>query len=146
MSKIPSLTKTLTILGLIFQGVNLVFAIIFLLVLLRLPTFFILFLEEVFVTNDELNAFYAMLPWIRIIPITLVITQIAFIGVHLFLFIPLLQNKKSSEKASTLFLYQAIFGGINLFGNQIVGILYLVSGIVGRNHMEQSIEPTREGL
>lgn len=134
MSKIPSLTKTLTILGLIFQGVTLVFTTFFLLVLSR------------FEPVDELNAFYAMLPWIRIIPITLVITQIAFIGVHLFLFIPLLQNKKSPEKASTLFLYQAIFGGINLFGNQIVGILYLVSGIVGRNHMEQSIEPTREGL
>ncbi len=105
-----------------------------------------MFLEEAFVTADELNAFFTVLPFIRVVAIVIIVIQWVFFIVNMVLFIPVLQEKKTSEQASTIFLYQAIYGGITLFSNQLVGVLHLISGIIGRNKMEQDSEPVRDGI
>lgn len=146
MPKIPTSVRILTILGLVFQGIGVVLTSALFLIIARLPGFFMMVLEEAFVTADELNAFFAVLPIIRVIVVVVIVIQLAFFIVNMILFIPVLQEKKTTEQASTIFLYQAIYGGITLFSNQLVGVIHLISGIIGRNEMEQASEPIRDGI
>ena len=146
MPKIPTSVRILTILGLVFQGIGVVLTSALFLIVARLPRFFMMVLEEAFVTADELNAFFEVLPIIRIISVVVIVIQLAFFIVNMFLFIPVLKEKKTVEQASTIFLYQAIYGGITLFSNQLVGVVHLISGIIGRNKMEQASEPIRDGI
>lgn len=66
--------------------------------------------------------------------------------VNLVLFTKLLNGKFDEETASKVFLYQAIYGGVNLLFNQLVGVLYLVSGIQGRQKILNKNKVPREGL
>ncbi len=146
MPKLPTSVRVLTILGLVFQGLSLLFTAFIFFMIARLPAFFMMILEEAFVTADELNAFYMALPFLRTVITIVIIFQLAFFLVNALLFIPVIREKTSDQKASTIFLYQAIYGGITLFSNQLVGVMYLIAGIIGRNKMEQKIEPVRDGI
>lgn len=146
MPKIPTSVRILTILGLAFQGIGILLTSALFLIIARLPGFFMMILEEAFVTADELNAFFTVLPFIRVVSIVIIGIQLVFFIINMVLFIPVLQEKKTTEQASTIFLYQAIYGGITLFSNQLVGVVHLISGIIGRNKMEQDSEPIRDGI
>lgn len=146
MSNIPSSSRVLTVIGLVFQALTFIFATIIFIIIARLPNFFRMVIEEALQSADEVNMFYQALPFIRGVIVTVLIFQLAFLIANLVLFIPLLQGKKSDAKASTIFLYQAIYGGVSLFGNQLVGIVFLISGIIGRNKMETLSEPVRDGI
>lgn len=146
MPKIPTSVRILTILGLVFQGIGIAFTGGLFLIIARLPNFFMMFLEEAFVTPDELNAFFAVLPFIRVVSVIVIGVQLVFFIVNMVLFLPVLKEKKTAKQASSIFLYQAIYGGITLFSNQLVGVIHLISGIIGRNKMEQDSEPVRDGI
>lgn len=65
--------------------------------------------------------------------------------VNLILFSKLIQGKFSEETATKVYLYQAIWGGINIIFNTVTGILYLISGVQGYNGTEDMPE-VREGI
>ena len=66
-----------------------------------------------------------------------------FVVLNLVLFIKLIKGTLSEESAHKVYLYQAIYGGITLLSNQIVGILYLISGVYGYKGFkeERNIRP-----
>jgi len=68
-----------------------------------------------------------------------------FLIVNLILFPGLMKERYTEEKAKKIYLYQAIWGGINLLSNQITGILYLISGVQGYNGRKDKVD-VREGI
>jgi len=59
--------------------------------------------------------------------------------VNLVLFKKLLNGRFDPETAGNIYLYQIIWGAINLFFNQIAGILYLISGIKGKTTQKKHL-------
>lgn len=146
MTKIPSSSKVLTIIGLVIEGLSFLAMWGITLLLSRIPAWFeetiLLFSEDMMEFNQIMNG----IPFIRVIVILFsVFISILFI-VNLIFFIPTILGKKSETFTSNVFLYQAILGGISLFTNQLLGAIYLISGIIGRNELEKNIENVRDGI
>jgi len=87
----------------------------------------------------ELFSFLVSILYI-VLPVVVVI-----IFINIFLFSKLLAGKYTEEQAKKVYLYQAIWGGINLLSNQITGILYLISGIGGYNGQKEETD-IRDGI
>ncbi len=95
---------------------------------------------EMEIANFE-TLFYTYLYVIQV----LMSIYVVFFIINLVLFIPMIKGKYTNKKARSIYLYQAIWGGFNILSNQIVGILYLVSGVQGRSgHREMT--NIREGI
>lgn len=146
MTKIPSSSKVLTIIGLVIEGLSFLAMLGITLLLSRIPAWFeetiLLFSEDVLEFNQIMNG----IPFIRVLLILFsVFISILFI-INLIFFIPTILGKKSQTFTSNVFLYQAILGGISLFTNQLLGAIYLISGIIGRNELEKNIENVRDGI
>lgn len=146
MTKIPSSSKVLTIIGLVIEGLSFLAMLGITLLFSRIPAWFeetiLLFSEDVLEFNQIMNG----IPFIRVMVILFsVFISILFI-INLIFFIPTILGKKSQTFTSNVFLYQAILGGISLFTNQLLGAIYLISGIIGRNELEKNIENVRDGI
>lgn len=146
MTKIPSSSKVLTIIGLVIEGLSFLAMLGITLLFSRIPAWFeetiLLFSEDVLEFNQIMNG----IPFIRVLLILFsVFISILFI-INLIFFIPTILGKKSQTFTSNVFLYQAILGGISLFTNQLLGAIYLISGIIGRNELEKNIENVRDGI
>jgi len=92
---------------------------------------------------------YEFMMWIFDLSISIMSVMIFVVGffalLNTYLFTKLISGKYTEEKAKKVYLYQAIWGGINLLSNQITGILYLISGVGGYNgHKEQ--KDIRQGI
>lgn len=129
--------KNLTFIGLIFEGLSLLFLL------------FILFLSYqpwvMSLLESEFPQEVVWLDLIRALMIFVTIVAALFFTLNLYLFTPIIKGEASESTGSKL-LYQAIYGAINLAFNQILGILYLASGILGYNQFEKDKNPVREGL
>lgn len=129
--------KNLTLIGLIFEGVSLLFLL------------FILFLSyQPWVINlleSELAQDVVWLDLIRAFMIFVTVIATLLFSLNLYLFTPIIKGEQT-KNTSSKFLYQAIYGVINLAFNQILGIIYLASGILGYNQLEKDKNPVREGL
>lgn len=139
--------KILTIIGLVFEGFSVVVLGIFALLFRNyqeLP-----FMDEAMaeMTGAELNDFI----WIMDFVVNLTFGMFIIIGIffiiNIILFSKLIGGKYTEETAKKVYLYQAIWGGINLLSNQITGILYLISGVSGYNgYKEMTKKDIREGI
>ncbi len=139
-------SKITTIIGLIFEGLG-VFGIAMgaaLFNMFQSDVFFDLIAEDF--TPAEIQLVTQMFSVFSVVFVVMGFVLFIFFIVNLILFTKLLQGKYTTETAQNVLLYQAIYGGISLFSNQIVGILYLVSGIQGRAAIQKEKYPIREGL
>ena len=130
--------KIITIIGLVFEIIS-VFAIGFSIWLFKnfdsLPG---MSLELAEMSQEE----YDMMMWIFDLSISIMSVMIFIVGaftlINIYLFSKLISGKFTEQQAKKVYLYQAIWGGINLLSNQITGVLYLISGVGGYNgHKEQ---------
>lgn len=138
--------KIITIIGLVLEGIAFVATIA--------TTIFLFNIEKIRYMGshieadmplDEYNELIELLNLIGNITLVMGIVYLVFFVVNLFLFTGLMSGKFTEEKAKKIYLYQAIWGGLNLLSNQITGILYLISGVQGYNGRKDSIE-VREGI
>ncbi len=139
-------SKITTIIGLIFEGLGL-FGIAMAAALFNTfqsDVFFDLIAEDL--APSEIQLVTQMFSIFSVVFVIMGFVLLIFFIVNLILFTKLLQGKYTTETAQNVLLYQAIYGGISLFSNQIVGILYLVSGIQGRAAIQKEKQPIREGL
>lgn len=135
--------RVTTIIALVFEGIgvlSLVLAKIFFSFLLD----FIISSDDSLTPSDIEEIEWMMNFYSVIILVFLVILGILFV-VNLILFIKLLRNQYSKKQAKKVMLYMAIIGGFYLLSNQIVGVLYLVTGIVGYNEQKE-LSNIREGI
>jgi len=61
------------------------------------------------------------------------------------LFRKLIKGYLTEKQARNVYLYLAIYGGLYLFSNQILGILYLISGIRGYKGEKEETD-IRDGI
>ena len=96
-------------------------------------------------TPEDIEALKEFLgSFVNILYVFLVIIAIIVLF-NIFLFSKLIGGKFTEEQAKKVYLYQAVWGGINLMSNQITGILYLISGIGGYNGQKEETD-IRDGI
>lgn len=136
--------RVVIIIGLIFEGIGVFFSTIF--------TVMFLTIDQWFTYRDSLEMPYP--DYVNIIEVFQTIGMIlifitALISIifliNLTLFRRLLRGDYTEEKARKVYLYQAIYGGLNLLSNQILGIMYLVAGIRGYNGQKEETD-IRDGI
>jgi hypothetical protein len=146
MTHVPSSTKILSIVGLVIEGLSLLLLLGITLLFTRNPYW----LEEIIfmISEDamEFNALMGTIPLVQFLFIFFSILSLLLFVINLYFFIPAIRGKKSKKYTANVFLYQAILGGLLLLSNQLLAVIYLISGIIGRNELEKTIENVREGI
>lgn len=145
MHTMDSTKKIITIIGLGFEIFSVLAIIGSLWFMKNFEKFPGMSVELANMSQDE----YEFMMWIFDISISIMTVMIFIVGfftlLNLYLFSKLISGKWTEEQAKKVYLYQAIWGGLNLLSNQIVGILYLISGVGGYNgHKEQ--KEIRQGI
>ncbi len=146
MHKMENTPMIITIIGLIMEGIAVV--------VLVATSIFMLNIDKITGLGSALEAdmspeeYLEMMKWMDwigyfILGMTIVLG--VFLILNLYLFPRLMKGKYTEEQAKKIYLYQAIWGGINLVMNQITGILYLISGVQGYNGKTDTIE-VRDGI
>jgi|GEM_PF-528717 len=147
------ISKATTIIGLVFEGLSLAaiaFATSLLAILYRADKADV---EEILVDAnlttaeieefmDLFGTFQGWIPFLLVPMIVFGLVLFVIFLVNLVLFTGVLRSRYSVDKAGKIYLYQAIWGAINLLFNQLLGILYLVSGIQGRSQMNEERRKT----
>jgi len=100
---------------------------------------------EADLSNSEYEDLMNMMDFIGYFLLALAVIYGIFFTINFILFRGLMTGKYTEEKAKKIYLYQAIWGGLNLLSNQITGILYLVSGIQGYNGRKDTVK-VRDGI
>lgn len=145
MHVIDNTKKNITIIGLGFELLNIggFIVIIWMMNHIELISWFNEDLEsmspEDFAALNDLLGFFVNILYVVL---TIICVVVLF---NIFIFSKLIRGKFTEKQAKNVYLYQAIWGGINLLSNQITGILYLVSGIGGFNGQKEEID-IREGI
>ncbi len=145
MHQMEKTNKILTIIGLCTEGLSVVVVSLFayfFYVLERIP-FFSLIEDEV--SADELTDILSLYKLIGGFLSIMAIVLTIFLIINLFLFVGLMRSKWTEKTAQTIYLYQAIWGGLNLLSNQIAGVVYLVSGVQGYKGYKEMTD-IREGI
>lgn len=145
MHQMEKTNKILTIIGLCTEGLSVVVVSLFayfFYVLERIP-FFSLIEDEV--SADELTDILSLYKIIGGFLSIMAIVLTIFLIINLFLFVGLMRSKWTEKTAQTIYLYQAIWGGLNLLSNQIAGVVYLVSGVQGYKGYKEMTD-IREGI
>jgi hypothetical protein len=129
--------RNLTLAGLIIQALT----------LLGLFTITILLYQPAVITfiESELGNEAMWLGVIRTLLLIFLSLSIIFLTLNAYLFIPIIQEK-SVPNLSGKFLYLAIYGAFNLSFNQLMGLIFLIAGIMGYNRIEKEENPIREGI
>ena len=145
MHEMDRTPKIVTIIGLVLEGLGAVSSFI-------TGLFFANFesspLYDIIVANlpaDEVTEMVELLSWLGGLAYVLGIGMIIVFIFNIYLFSKLIKSKFTEEQAKKVYLYQAIWGGINVVFNTITGILYLISGVTGYSgHKEE--RNVRDGI
>lgn len=147
MHEMDRTPRILTIIGLIFDGIAMASLWLFGWMFRNIGSFGIFELMQEDMTPDEWEYMVLIFDWIgNLMLIMGVIFTVIFL-VNIILFTRLMKGKYDDEKAKNVYLYQAIIGGINLLSNQVTGIMYLISGVMGyKGHKEMTQKDIRRGI
>ena len=145
MHKIENTPKIITIIGLVLEGLaGLVYT--GMAILFSYSGGIIEFLQEADeMTVEEEEFLQIMMNWMSGLFIVLAILFVVMFFINLYLFTKLIRGSFTDAQAKKVYLYQAIWGGINVLLNTVTGILYLVSGIQGYSGQVDRIN-TRDGI
>lgn len=133
MHKPEEASKVGTIVALIFEGFGMFGMLAFAAAINVAEAFSVeMFLEEDF-TQSEAELIVSILDLLGIVFFVLGGILLVIFMINLVLFTKLLSGRFDTEQASKAYLYQIVWGAINLLFNQIAGVAYLISGIKGRS-------------
>ncbi len=138
MHKMESTSKITTIIGLVFEGLGVLGAALGAVLTGHFAGMDTSFFMDFDLSQSEASLLLTMLSIFSIILTILGVLLLVVFLINLVLFTKLIYEKYDEETAKKIYLYQAIWGGINLLFNQILGILYLISGIQGRSSLASS--------
>lgn len=139
--------RILTIIGLVFDGIAMATYWIFGWLFRNFESFRLSSLMQEDVTPEEWEYVIEIFSFIGNIMLVLAIVATVFFLINIFLFTRLMSGKYDEEKSKNVYLYQAIIGGVNLLSNQITGIMYLISGVMGyKGQKEMTQKDIRRGI
>lgn len=145
MHSMDNTPKILTIIGVIFEGLGVIGSFFGGWLLKNLEAFPFMSAQYADMPQAEFDEMIELMTWLGGIIYGMAIFLAVVFVINLFLFIRLMSSKFDEEQAKKVYLYQAIWGGINILFNQITGILYLISGVNGYSgHREE--KNIREGI
>jgi hypothetical protein len=132
MHRAEETSRISTIIGLVFEGIGMFLTLSFSAGINVANVFDEqLFLDEGF-TTSEVEMMMNIIDVLGIVTLVLGGMLLVVFLINLVLFKKLINGKLDINTAANVYLYQIIWGALNLFFNQIAGILYLISGIKGR--------------
>ena len=141
--------RIVTIIGLVFEGLSVIMmgfiAFVFKAYLTVNNQFFVDLLTEDGASTADIDFVFKLYEIIGNVLIVLAVVIGLFFILNIVLFTKLIKGRYSEETAKKVYLYQAIYGGVNLLFNTLVGILYLISGVMGRQGRKDEIN-VREGI
>lgn len=132
MHQAEETSRISTVIGLVVEGIGMFLALSFaagINVMEAIDDQF--FLDEGF-TASETETLLRIVDILGIVLLVLGGILLVVFLINLVVFTKLLNGKFDIETAKNVYLYQIIWGAINLFFNQIAGIMYLISGIKGK--------------
>jgi TRAP-type mannitol/chloroaromatic compound transport system permease small subunit len=126
-------SKIATIIGLVFEGIGM-FGMLALAAAINVANVLTtdLFIEEGFNQSDA-ELIVSVLDVLGVVFFVLGGILLVIFMVNLVVFTKLLTGRFNSAQAGTAYLYQIVWGAVNMLFNQVVGIAYLISGIKGRS-------------
>lgn len=146
MHKMERTPMIITIIGLVIEGISVL--------VLHVITIFFFNIKkipglgsaaEADMSPSEYSDLIEFMGYIGYFIMVMAIIYTLIFVVNIILFPGLMKERYTEEKAKKIYLYQAIWGGINLMSNQITGILYLISGVQGYNGRKDKVD-VREGI
>lgn len=145
MHEMDRTPKIVTIIGLVLEGLGAISSFVTGLFLVKFensPLYDIIVID---VSAEELDEMIELISWLGNIAFILGIGMVIVFVVNIYLFSKLIRTKFTEDQAKKVYLYQAIWGGINILFNTIAGILYLISGVTGYSgHKEE--RNVRDGI
>ncbi|MFP4077813.1 MAG: hypothetical protein ACLFUQ_01550 [Candidatus Izemoplasmataceae bacterium] len=138
MHKPEEASKIATVIGLVFDGIGM-FGMLAVAAAVNVAEVFTvdLFLDEG-LTQSEAELMVDILDVLGVVFFVAGGIFLIVFMVNIVLFTKLINGRFNAEKASKTYLYQIVWGAINLLFNQISGIAHLISGIKGRSTKLQS--------
>lgn len=147
LHKMDRTPRNLTIIGLVFDAVSVVSLSGFAWVFNHLSSFGVYELIREDVSPSEWTYLLGLFDFLSALLMVLAIITIVLFMISVVLFTRLIKGRYDERKAKKVYLYQAIVGGIYLLFNQVTGIMYLISGVMGYNgHKEMTKKDIREGI
>lgn len=147
MHEMERTPRILTIIGLIFDGIALASLWFFGWMFRNIGSFVIFDMMQEDMTPDEWEFMIVIFEWIGNLMFYMAVIFTILFLVNITLFTRLMRGKYNDDKAKNVYLYQAIIGGINLLSNQVTGIMYLISGVMGyKGHKEMTQKDIRSGI
>ncbi len=147
LHKMEQTPKILTIVGLVFEGLSVTVMSLFAWMLAQFTDSRLYDLIEQDSTPEEMADVEAVFDILQTPIIVLAILMGTLLLINLFLFTRLIRGKYNAETAKKVYLYQAIIGGVNMMFNQVTGIVYLISGVMGYGgHKELTKRDIRDGI
>lgn len=135
MDKTP---RILTIIGLVFEGIGVPSSFLGAWVMMSFDSLPGSSPEMMNLPQQDFDEVVELFAWLGEIIFVLAIVMGIVFMVNLILFIKLIKGRYDEETAKKIYLYQAIWGGINVLFNQITAIMYLISGVSGYSgHREE---------
>ncbi len=145
MHSMDNTPRIITIIGLIFEGLGVLGSFFGGWVLQNIESIPFMTADMADLPQDEFDEMIALLEWLGGIIYGLAIVLAVVFVINLVLFVRLIGSRYTEEQAKKVYLYQAIWGGVNILFNQVTGILYLISGVSGYSgHREE--RNIREGI
>ncbi len=146
MHKMERTPRIITIIGMVIEGIfvlGLIAASILFKNIEKMPN--LGSAAEANMSPEEYAELIQFLGYLGSFIFVMTIVYTIFFIVNLVIFPGLIKEKYTEEKAKSVYLYQAVWGGIMLMSNQITGILYLVSGVQGYNGRKDKVN-VRDGI
>jgi len=145
MHSMDNTPRIITIIGLIFEGLGVLGSFFGGWLLQNIESIPFMTADMADLPQDEFDEMIALLEWLGGIIYGLAIVLAVVFVINLVLFVRLIGSRYTEEQAKKVYLYQAIWGGVNILFNQVTGILYLISGVSGYSgHREE--RNIREGI
>lgn len=139
-------SKITTIIGLVFELFTALFMFLTSQLLLNLPQSIVEVIESENLPAAQEALVFDMLNILGIIVFIISLVSFSAFLVNQYLFRRLIRGDFNASTRKNIFLYQAIWGGINIAFNTIVGALYLISGIYGLNKISNSTQKEKESF
>jgi len=136
MYELNTTSKTLTIIGLCLEIITVILLLILAFFLLSMPEVLKDAIRAEGLPDSQEALVFLILDIAGLAVMIWGFVLFVVFWVNLYLFSRLMLGKFTHAKAKSVLIYQAVWGGINIVTNQIVGIVYLVSAIMGLNKKE----------
>ncbi len=143
--KLKSLSKATTIIALVFEGLGVLTAFAFGVLLRTRPAIIEFLIEQIsaeFAVDSSIVASAS-----NVLGILLLVMGVVFLIVFIVnikLFSGLIKGTYTLQEGRAILVWQVVWGAINLLFNQLTAALYLISGITGLNQLEIDQRGARE--